>query len=463
MARTDQIKINNVSYDLALPADSKDTMHYTTTGSSNAFAVTIPDVHALYDGLTIHVKFHAATADGCTLNVTGDGSALGAKRIEYRQGVYCTTHITAGQYVTLIYRSAGNSNNGTWVMQEMSSVELPIVTFSTTPLTNGTTIKGLTIGSDKYNFPVSGGSSTDTDTWRKIQLNGTDKLGTGINTNPLNIKAGTNMTITESGGTFTFAATDTTYESKSAASGGTAVSLCTTGEKYTWNSKQNALPTTTTANKVLISTTTSGTTKWSDFSSAGFLKTSNTGVVSVDTNTYLTSNQTITLSGAVTGSGTTSITTTLADSGVTAATYCGLTVNAKGIVTSAAKRYEHNIRIYYASSNFGISFKIINAKSDAYTYSTLTVSNNYGLYAMGFTSDTKVCPASGFYGTSSNQNLVIGVYGYNSTSTYRLYFRYSTLVTYSSSTATINNAISESTTYLTLTSSFTINDVVREI
>ena len=31
--------------------------------------------------------------------------------------------------------------------------------------------------------------------------------------------------------------TDTTYESKSAASGGTAVSLCTTGEKYTWNNK----------------------------------------------------------------------------------------------------------------------------------------------------------------------------------------------------------------------------------
>lgn len=33
---------------------------------------------------------------------------------------------------------------------------------------------------------------------------------------------------------------DTTYESKAAASGGTAVSLCTTGEKYTWNNKANA-------------------------------------------------------------------------------------------------------------------------------------------------------------------------------------------------------------------------------
>lgn len=33
--------------------------------------------------------------------------------------------------------------------------------------------------------------------------------------------------------------TDTTYESKAAASGGTAVSLVTTGEKYTWNNKSN--------------------------------------------------------------------------------------------------------------------------------------------------------------------------------------------------------------------------------
>lgn len=40
--------------------------------------------------------------------------------------------------------------------------------------------------------------------------------------------------------------TDTTYESKPEASGGTAVSLVTTGDKYTWNHKQNALPTTGT-------------------------------------------------------------------------------------------------------------------------------------------------------------------------------------------------------------------------
>ncbi len=50
---------------------------------------------------------------------------------------------------------------------------------------------------------------------------------------------------------------------------------------------------------------------------------------------YITSNQTINVYGDATGSGTTSITLTLANSGVTAGTYTKVTVNAKGLVTSA--------------------------------------------------------------------------------------------------------------------------------
>ncbi|MBU4223977.1 hypothetical protein KJ934_02025, partial [Patescibacteria group bacterium] len=51
----------------------------------------------------------------------------------------------------------------------------------------------------------------------------------------------------------------------------------------------------------------------SNLTSNGFVKTSGgTGALSIDTNTYLTGNQTITLSGAVTGSGATSILTQLA-------------------------------------------------------------------------------------------------------------------------------------------------------
>jgi len=75
-------------------------------------------------------------------------------------------------------------------------------------------------------------------------------------------------------------------------------------------------------------------------SDTGFLKRTGSETYDVDTSTYLTGNQTITVSGDVTGSGTTSISATLADSGVSAATYGSATqvpvlaVDAKGRVTS---------------------------------------------------------------------------------------------------------------------------------
>lgn len=54
----------------------------------------------------------------------------------------------------------------------------------------------------------------------------------------------------------------------------------------------------------------------------------------------LTGNQTITLSGDATGSGTTAITVTLANTGVSAGTYSAVTVNAKGLVTAGGQVLE---------------------------------------------------------------------------------------------------------------------------
>lgn len=69
---------------------------------------------------------------------------------------------------------------------------------------------------------------------------------------------------------------------------------------------------------------------------SGFLKKTAANTWSLDTNTYLTGNQSITIGGDASGSGTTSITLTLANSGVTAGTYNNVTVDAKGRVTSGS-------------------------------------------------------------------------------------------------------------------------------
>jgi hypothetical protein len=68
---------------------------------------------------------------------------------------------------------------------------------------------------------------------------------------------------------------------------------------------------------------------------AGFIRRGATAdTYTIDTNTYLTGNQSISISGDATGTGTTAITLTLANSGVTAGTYAKVTVDAKGRVTA---------------------------------------------------------------------------------------------------------------------------------
>jgi hypothetical protein len=69
---------------------------------------------------------------------------------------------------------------------------------------------------------------------------------------------------------------------------------------------------------------------------SGLLKKTAANTWALDTNTYLTANQSISIAGDATGSGTTSISLTLANSGVTAGTYPKVTVNAKGLVTGGA-------------------------------------------------------------------------------------------------------------------------------
>ena len=67
----------------------------------------------------------------------------------------------------------------------------------------------------------------------------------------------------------------------------------------------------------------------------GFIK-GNGSVLSADNSTYLTGNQTITLSGDASGSGATSIGVTLGTTGVAAGTYNTVTVDAKGRTTSGS-------------------------------------------------------------------------------------------------------------------------------
>lgn len=98
---------------------------------------------------------------------------------------------------------------------------------------------------------------------------------------------------------------------------------------------------------------------------SGFLKKTAANTWSLDTNTYLTGNQSITLSGDVTGTGATGIAVTLANSGVTAGTYGSatqvpaFTVDAKGRITGVT-----NTAINLISALSGLSDVTLSTPAD---------------------------------------------------------------------------------------------------
>ena len=109
---------------------------------------------------------------------------------------------------------------------------------------------------------IAAGAQVNQDAFSKVKV-GDTVVAADAQTDTLELVAGSNVTLTpdETNDKITIAATDTTYESKAAASGGTAVSLVTTGEKYTWNNKQAAVTggastitsSNLTANRALVS------------------------------------------------------------------------------------------------------------------------------------------------------------------------------------------------------------------
>ena len=96
---------------------------------------------------------------------------------------------------------------------------------------------GSSVSNDGTVYPMLRLANDPDDTYIPYQESVKDRLDDKQD----KLTAGTNVSITTSGSTTTISATDTTYTSKSEAQSGIDVSLVTTGEKYTWNHKQDAL------------------------------------------------------------------------------------------------------------------------------------------------------------------------------------------------------------------------------
>jgi hypothetical protein len=273
--------------------------HYgtcSTAAGTAAKAVTLADTNfKLFVGAIVGVKFsNTNTASSCTLNV----NSTGAKSIYYNNAVYTGSSSSVCGYANRIIYFMYDGTY--WVWMNMSTLD-GNTTYSINEY-------GTSNPASLAAFVEATAKSKLLTTFKFSDSNNVLTLGTGwvkgyiqyqngyggqysVGGDGLAYKSDGTMYRIFIDGTTSFTITknkveNTTYSSKTAASGGTDVSLCTTGEKYTWNSK---------------SAVTIGSTGTASASATRYQRVSVNGTyTTIDGTVYMEQTQTLSTSGTTT-------------------------------------------------------------------------------------------------------------------------------------------------------------------
>lgn len=270
-ARTDATAVTASTTNGKIKINGTDTTVYThpTTTAANAAAVkvgkdasghvvlgnalTASDVSAVPTSRTVNGQALSSDVEitdaGITLSDDTTWSALGASTVDAALDYFLNNKqdaLVSGTNIKTINNtsilgsgniSIGGGGAGTVTSVGVANATNGGMSISGSPVTSSGNI---TIG---HSNVLSSAQTTQAIYPIKIDKNGhISAYGTAVT--PLTASSSldaSKLTGTVPSGCYT----DTTYESKTAASGGSDVSLCTTGEKYTWNNKQAALSTST--------------------------------------------------------------------------------------------------------------------------------------------------------------------------------------------------------------------------
>ena len=184
---------------------------------------------------------------------------------------------------------------------------------------------------------------------------------------------------------------------------------------FSVNTSQNISTLTNLITKGLVTTTALGAL--GSTQGTGFLKDNGTGTISYDNSTYLTGNQTITLSGDVTGSGTTAITTAIGASKVTntmlagsiaASKLIGTDINTVGTITSGTWNGTKISEAYGGTNQTTYAIGDILYASAANTLSKLAIGTNSQVLTISGGVPTWQNSAGGGWGLTGNAGTVDG-------------------------------------------------------
>ena len=168
-AKVGDTVISNGSSWVVIPSGDEPSGTVTSVAASGSGGISISGSPITTSG-TITIGLNLSTA----INGLGEGTSP-AHRDDY----------------AVVQYAGGGTTTTTYHRRKLSNI------FAALNKSDITTALG-------YTPPTS-----DTNTWRTIQVNGTDVLGSGTGTGKLNLKAGTNVSISNSSGTVTISSTDT--------------------------------------------------------------------------------------------------------------------------------------------------------------------------------------------------------------------------------------------------------------
>ena len=201
----------------------------TTNVTTRKLAATLQGVYTKID----NKKADKITGDGhnghlVDIDSNGNIHDSGKSPSDFATSAQGDKADTAVQSVKMVSNSGTELKNGT-------SVIIPLAA----PTGTGAS-PGLMSAADKKKLDdIAAGAQVNQNAFSNIKV-GNSTVAADTTTDTLELVAGTHITLTPNT-TDDKITIGSNLENKTAASGGNAVSLVTTGEKYTWNSKQDAL------------------------------------------------------------------------------------------------------------------------------------------------------------------------------------------------------------------------------